>query len=197
MPENYKIYQHNPPHLFRSNAKYFITGSTYEKVKYLKSNDAKERLLGSIYKGFNDNHWEIEDWVILDNHYHLMVNAPGNAESLGDIIRDIHRFTALWVKKNMERSMECTNRVGACIDTVNALQKKIFHNYWDTCITYEKSYYARLHYIWYNPVKHGYVDDPIKWKFGSYYYRFAEEKDELKKIIDQYPCDRVKVKDDF
>ena len=41
--------------------------------------------------------------------------------------------------------------------------KKVFYNYWDTCITYENSYFTRLNYIWYNPVKHGYVDSPEKW----------------------------------
>ncbi len=90
MQEIYKTYKHNPPHLFRSNATYFITGSTYKKVHYMKSDEAKERLLSSIYKGFNDYGWEIEDWVILNNHYHLMVNAPENAETLSNVIRDIH-----------------------------------------------------------------------------------------------------------
>ncbi len=120
----------------------------------------------------------------------------------------------------MEYNMECIDRVNVdleCIEhlpnitkrrqgidtrtiTDGSLQKrqnKRFHNYWDTCITYKKSYYARLHYIWFNPVKHGYVDDPFKWKFGSYFYRFSDEKNEIRKIIDEYPCDKVKVYDDF
>ncbi len=77
------------------------------------------------------------------------------------------------------------------------LSKKKFHNYWDTCITFKKSYYARLNYIWFNPVKHGYVDDPIKWKFGSYYFRFKKEKQKLQNIKNKYPCDRININDNF
>lgn len=197
MSEKYKTYKHNPPHLFRSNAKYFITGSTYQKVPYLRSDRAKQRLLKSLFKGFTDYDWKIEDWVILNNHYHLMVEAPSNAETLSKIIRDTHKFTALWIKKNInlesKEYMECSDRVGT-------LHNKIFHNYWDTCITYENSYYARLNYIWSNPVKHGYVEDAAKWKFGSYYYRQQNSEDntrKLNKIIKNYLCDEVNVNDMF
>lgn len=113
MAEIYKTYQHNPPHLFRNNAKYFITGATNKKIKYLKSEKAKERLLKSIYKGFTDYGWTIEDWVILDNHYHIMVEAPEHAETLSRIIQDIHKFTAMWINKyvDVKNCMEDSDRV--------------------------------------------------------------------------------------
>ena len=137
MEEIYKEYQHNPPHLFRSGAKYIITGATYEKKHWLKSDEAKERLLKSIKKGFDQYGWTLEDWVILDNHYHLMGDAPDDATTLSLLIKDIHRFIALWIKKNVPESKDA---------------EIVMYNYWDTCITYEKSYFARLNYIWYNPV---------------------------------------------
>ncbi|MCK4640224.1 MAG: hypothetical protein KAU06_02700, partial [Candidatus Marinimicrobia bacterium] len=78
----YKTYKHNPPHLFRSNSKYFITGATYEHVHYMKSDEAKDIFLNYLFKSFEHYNWVIEDWVVLDNHYHLMANAPENAETL-------------------------------------------------------------------------------------------------------------------
>ena len=180
--EEYKEYKHNPPHLFRSNAKYFITGATYEKKYFLITNKAKARVFKSLYKGFNSLGWTLEDWVILHNHYHLMANAPENAETLSAIIRDIHKFTAMWLKKNIPKTKSV---------------EKIWWNYWDTCITYEKSYFARLNYIWFNPVKHKLVEKAEDWKFGSYYYRYRKEKEYLKKLKKKYPFDKVKVKDDF
>lgn len=195
-------------HLFRSNTKYFITGSTYQKVPYLRSERAKERILKLIFKGFTDYEWKIENWVILNHHYHLMVEAPLKADTLSDIIRDVHSFTALWIKKNInlksKEYMECINRVDASTDPLgtlhNSSQTKLFHNYWDTGVTYENSYYARLNYIWHNPVKHGYVEDSANWKFGSYYYRQQNSEDntgKLNKIIKNYPCDEVNVNDLF
>ncbi len=174
--EKYKTYPHNPPHLFRDDSKYFITASTYNRIHYFKTDQAKEKLRNSIFIEFSKNDWILEDLVILDNHYHLMADAKGNADKLSSIMREIHKFTALWIKKN------------------NALGKqaeKIWYNYWDTCITFENSYYTRINYIWFNPVKHGYVDDPKDWKFGSYYYRFKEKPEYMKKLIKKYPCDKL------
>lgn len=178
----YKTYPHNPPHLFIPNAKYFITGSTYKRVSYLKSDEAKWQLIISIQKAFKQYHWELEDWVILDNHYHLMGNAPDEVETLSKIINDVHKFNALWIKKNISES---------------AGVKKIWYNYWDTCITYETSYFARLNYIWYNPVKHGYIDNPEDWELGSYHQRIREVEDGIERIKREYPWDKLNLKDDF
>ncbi len=194
----YKTYKHNPPHLFRSNAKYFITGATYEHVRYMKSDEAKDIFLNYLFKSFEHYNWKIEDWVVLDNHYHLMANAPENAETLAQVINNVHRFSSGGIKSLDLECIDCVN--AAPTQSAHSIEhsiKKMFHNYWDTCITYENSYYARLHYLWYNPVKHGYVKYPLEWKYGSYYYRHHDEKEYLDKIMKLYPCDKVKVFDDF
>ena len=178
--EIYKLYKHNPPHLFRENAKYFITGAIYQKKPYLIEKRAKQRLIESLYKGFTDSHWNLEDWVILHNHYHLIVEAPKNADSLSGIMRDIHKFTAMWMKKNIVLTKKA---------------QKIWWNYWDICLSYENSYYARLNYIWHNPVKHGLIKKSEDWEFGSYYYRFKYEQEYLEKM--KYPFERIKVSDNF
>lgn len=190
MPDNFsmskeifKTYHHVPPHLYRPQAKYFITASTY-KSKRVLNDDAKDRLLNSMAKGCSHYGWILEDWVILDNHYHIMLEAPKSASSLSDLIRDIHRFTGLWIKKNIPDSSDLP---------------RVFQNYWDTCITYEKSYYARLNYIYYNPVKHGYVNNANDYPYSSYRTRIAEkgQRELLKLMKQKYPFDRINVKDDF
>jgi len=178
----YKTYPHNPPHLFLSDCKYFITAATFNKVRWFQQPEAKLHLLSSIQKGFGDFNWTLEDWVILDNHYHLMLQSPENPLDLPEIIREIHRFTAIWVKKNVAAAKQTG---------------QIWHNYWDKCLTFEKAYFARVNYIWYNPVKHGYVEDAAKWEFGSYAERISADEDYCKRFQATYPCDRVKEKDDF
>jgi putative transposase len=111
-----------------------------------------------------------------------MVNSPQDSSKLGSIIKDVHKFNALWIKKNVQFSKN---------------EKIIWYNYWDTCITYEKSYYSRLNYIWYNPVKHGYVENSEDWMHGSYYYRVKSEKEYLYAINRKYPFDRLKIDDDY
>jgi len=180
--EIYKIYKHNPPHLFKPESKYFVTAGTYKKKFLLKRDDAKERLLKSLFKGCEDFGFDLEDWVILDNHYHVMLSSENKEIFLDKLLREVHKFTALWIKKNVPEA---------------ANEEKIFYNYWDTCIDYEKSYYARLNYIYYNSVKHGYVENPEEYNFGSYYYRKDLKKDFFNKLKRDYPFDKINVKDDF
>ena len=110
-----------------------------------------------------------------------MINAPEDSTTLSQLVNNFHRFTTNWLSKH----------------NIKKVQDKYFHNYWDTCITYEKSYFSRLHYIWYNPVKHGYVGSPEKWKFDSFYFLYEEEMKEIEQIIKTYPIDRMKIDDDF
>jgi len=180
--EKYKKYEHNPPHLFIPNTKYFITGATYKKKYFLVSEKAKTCVFKSLNKGLNSSGWALEDWVILHNHYHVMVNSPENVESLSAIIRDIHKFTAMWIKKNVPKTLN---------------EDKIWWNYWDTCITYERSYYSRLNYLWNNPVKHGLVEKAEDWEYGSFYYRYQKGKEYIDNLRKEYPFDKVNVKDDF
>ncbi|HCN20061.1 MAG: hypothetical protein A3C38_00080 [Planctomycetes bacterium RIFCSPHIGHO2_02_FULL_50_42] len=179
--EVYKAYENNPPHLFRPCSKYMITGGTYMKRRHLIDPDSKEQLLLFILKGCQKYGWRLEDWVILDNHYHLMLESPENVDSLSRFINAIHRFTSIWIRKN--KAVEAT--------------KKIFHNYWDSCISYERSYFARKNYIYFNPVKHGYVSHPRDYPFGSYSYRYQKYSEELEDLQYKYPCDRINVRDDF
>src|SRR3989338_3170324 len=151
--EEYKTYLHTPPHLYRPGAKYFITASTVKKLRLLDDN-AKERLLISLLKSCNNHGWKLEDWVILDNHYHIMLNAPEDEVSLSRFVAEYHKFTAMFIKKNNPEAAHLA---------------KIFNNYWDTCISYERSYYARLNYIYCNPVKHGYLQRAEDYTWGIFY----------------------------
>ena len=117
--EIYKIYKHNPPHLFKPNSKHFITAGIYKNRFLLKNDEPKKRLLKSLYKGCEDFGFNLEDWVILANHYHLMLNIKGKEIFLSELIKEVHRFTALWIRKNVPEAE----------DTL-----KIFYNYWDTCL---------------------------------------------------------------
>jgi len=167
--------------LFRANAKYFITASTLDKYPYLKTDSAKDAALTYLTKSLEHYEWKLEDWVILDNHIHMMTDVQKNAETLSEVMKNFHRFTANWLYRN----------------NIKRIKDKYFHNYWDTCIDYENSYFARINYIWCNPVKHGYVESPEKWKYSSYYYRFQTNEEELEEIKKKYPFNKIEIDDDF
>lgn len=180
MTEEYKTYKHSPPHFFKDNQVYMITASTYKKLPLLTDDSIKLFLLDLILNKFNKYHWRIDAYVILNNHYHLLVQALSNAQSLPKIIREIHKFSAIEINRQRSRSVH-----------------KVWWNYWDTLITYEKSYYARLNYIHFNPVKHGYVEDPINYSFSSYKSFYDSDPETALSVHKIYPFDKVKIKDDF
>jgi putative transposase len=104
-----------------------------------------------------------------------MLDSQGNASLLPSIIRDIHKFTALWINKH---------------DGMPG--RKIWFNYWDKCITFEKSYFARLNYLWYNPIKHDICKNAEDYLFGSFRSRYFEEQDYIENLKSEYPWENVK-----
>jgi len=181
MIETYKTYSHTPPHLYRPGAKYFITASTFRKKK-LFDDKAKEKLFSSLLKSCKNNGWELEDWVILDNHYHMMLTAPQDKMNLSKFIAEYHKFTAIFIKKNNPEAISLP---------------RIFDNYWDACISYEKSYYARLNYIYYNPVKHGCTQKAEDYIWGSLYTRYRDNKVYIERLRKELPFDKIDIEDDY
>ena len=88
-----------------------------------------------------------------------MVESSENPSSLTKFTASCHKFTA--------RQWN---------DEENASGRKVWWNYWDTCIRSEKDYDNRLRYIFWNPVKHGLVENPDDYPFSSY-KDFLEQSD--------------------
>jgi len=79
----------------------------------------------------------------------------------------------------------------------NLSGRKVWFQYWDTCLTYEKSYYARLNYVMNNPVCHGLVSVASAYKFCSAgWFESAADQGSLNKVK-SFQYDQVKVQDEF
>jgi putative transposase len=178
--EIYKTYPHNPPHLFRPCAIYMVTGGTMYKKHFLDTDGKKASFLNTLFERTQLWGWDLEAWAVMGNHYHWVAQAPANADSLVSVIRSVHSINA-----------KATNQADGTPG------RQVWYNYWDSCIDYETSYWARLHYVHTNPVKHGLVKDAIDYPFCS--YRWFLEKAEAnfcQQVLNQ-PFDQVKVVDDF
>ena len=98
--------------------------------------------------------WTLEAWAILSNHYHLIGHSPqrpDGAESLRDMIRKLHSLTT--------RELNCReNQAG---------RTRLWQNFRETCLTHQRSYLARLHYVHQNAVHHKLVAVGSDWKWCS------------------------------
>ena len=180
MESIYKVYPHNPPHYFVPNTMYIVTGSILYKQRLLFGDEHKALVLGILLERAAHWGWEMEAWSILENHYHFIGRAPENALTLEKLIRQLHSKSAVELNK---------------LDKTPG--RKVWYNYWDTCITHETSYYARLHYVHLNPVKHGLAQNAEDYPFCSYRW-FLEKADEsFQGMVMNQPIDRVDIFDDF
>lgn len=180
MEDIYKPYPHNPPHYFVSNAMYIVTGAILYNQHFLIDDKRKTLICETLFERASHWGWELEAWVVLENHYHFIGQAPENALTLEKLIRQFHSKSAVEL-----------NRLD------KTLGRKVWHNYWDTCITLETSYYARLHYVYLNPVKHGLVENAEDYPFCSYRWFLEKADDDFQEMVMNQPIDRLDVFDDF
>jgi putative transposase len=180
MDDIYKTYLHNPPHYFVPNAMYIVTGAVLYNQHLLHDNIRKSLFWEILLERVLYWKWELEAWAILENHYHFIARAPENPLTLEALIRQTHSKTAVEL-----------NRLD------KAPGRKVWHNYWDTCITFETSYHARLHYVHLNPVKHELVENAEEYPFCSYRWFLEKANNDFQNTVMNQPMDRVDVVDDF
>jgi putative transposase len=177
----YKPYAHAPGHLFRAGGVYFVTAATYDHAHHLHNDHRKRQWQDALGFVARREHWRLGAWVVLSNHYHILLHAPASgAARLPHLLRDMHKFLAHdW------------NR------TDGAAGRAVWRNYWDTCIDSERSYYARVNYVHWNPVKHGLVTDPLAYAFSSYRLFVAMDSAQVQQMESQYPWDQLRFPDDY
>ena len=147
----FKKAPHNPPHLFLPNTLYMLTASIYQSESLMQTPKRKAQWIESFLKSAQIYNWQNTAWVVLNNHYHAIVQSPEEAKTLSKFIASHHKHTAhLWNEE----------------DQLNG--RKIWWNYWDTCIRSESDYHNRLRYIFWNPVKHGLVEKAEEYPFSNY-----------------------------
>ena len=173
-------WHHAPPHEFIPNSIYMVTAATHHKVPLFDTPEALDYLLNTIHAECQRFGWIPEAWAVFNNHYHLVARGPDQATSLPGLVRSIHSRTAQWINKRDDQA-----------------GRKVWFNYWDTCLTYQRSYLARLNYVHSNPVKHGLVPAAEQYKWCSMDWFLRESNPAFRKTVLSFKTDTVKVPDDF
>ncbi|HOZ47839.1 MAG TPA: transposase [Candidatus Hydrogenedentes bacterium] len=171
---------HSPSHLFEPGSAYIATAGTYGKKHILNSPERKTLVLSALFEQAQAFGWLLEAWAVLSNHYHFVAHAPDDADTLKRMIQALHSTTA---------------RVLNAED--NAPGRTVWFQYRDTCLTNQKSYLARLHYVHTNPAKHGVVAAAENYPWCSMSWFQREAKPAFCRTVLSFKCDRVSVYDDF
>jgi putative transposase len=141
---------HHPPHLFIDDSWYFITARTVDGQPFIRKDHHKNLWLKTIAALSAKMNIKLTAWVVLDNHYHMLVFL-NDALQLPNLIRRLHGSISYQINKYDQSP-----------------GRQIWYNYWDRTIRNEEELWTKFNYIHYNPVKHGYVKDPGDWVFSTY-----------------------------
>ncbi len=171
---------HRPAHLFQPDGVYMVTAGTVEKAPLFRGAERLRVLQGELFAAATTYDWRLQAWAIFANHYHFVAEAPADARTLTPLIQRLHSATARW----------CNRRDGQ-------RGRQVWYQYWDTCICFEASYYARLNYVHNNPVQHGIVDAPQRYEFCSAAQFAAHADHGLYERLRAQRYDTLKVPDDF
>jgi hypothetical protein len=76
-------------------------------------------------------------------------------------------------------------------------RRKVWHNFWDTKLTYQKSYLARLNYVHQNAVKHGLVPvaNQYQWCSARWFEQIASPA--MVRSIYRFKIDQLSIRDNF
>jgi len=170
---------HAPLHRFNDAGIYFITGATLHKQHFYRSPAALDLLQELLFSLARRYFCELQAWTLFSNHYHLVL--------VSDLGEAVHAMLARFHSD----AAKALNR----LDGVNG--RRIWYQFRDTQLTFEKSWLARLKYTHENAVKHRIVADARNYRWCSAGWFEENARPSLVATLRGVKIDRVNVYDDF
>jgi putative transposase len=175
-----KDWPHAPIHRINSDGIYMVTGATLYKEHLFPTEeklDLLERELLSLAKKYE---WQLEAWAVFVNHYHIVARSCDKTRPLEKFLKHLHSNTARQVNQLDDSS-----------------GRQVWFNFWETELTFERSYLARLHYVHQNAVKHGLVNvaSQYPWCSAAWFERTAAPS--AVKTIYGFKIDTLNIDDDY
>ena len=122
----------------------------------------------------------LQAWAFFPNHYHLVIGFEKTTVKHSDFLGHLHRELAIRL-----------NRMD------NTPGRRVMYEFWDTRLTFEKSWLARLNYVHQNAVKHGLVAVADQYPWCSAPWFETNARPSFVKSVYSFKTDRLKVPDDF
>ncbi|MEM1297223.1 MAG: hypothetical protein AAGH89_17795 [Verrucomicrobiota bacterium] len=174
---------HAPLHQLQESGTYFVTAGTYLKEHFFGSRKRLRMVQERFLKDAAHFGWQLEAWAIFSNHYHFVAHSPedqDDAASLPKFLSTFHGQTAQVLNQ---------------WDSTPG--RRVWYNYRESLLTYEKSYFARLNYTHNNPVHHDLVAvaNQYPWCSAAWFERKASPAQV--DTIYGFKIDQLNVYDDF
>ncbi len=143
----YKIYEPTHPH--------FVTCTILNWLPIFTRKESVDILLDSLRYLQKEENLKLYAYVILENHIHLIVQSSDVAKSM----RHFKSFTAQTLLKQFQFYKKAHK-----VDKTYQLWQE---GYQPKLIQTDAMMINKIQYIHENPVKRGYVDNAIHWRYSS------------------------------
>jgi len=170
---------HAPIHRLGQSGAYIVTAGTYRKDYFFGESERLDYLTKALLVLAREYGWRLQAWAVFSNHYHFVAEAE-RASSLVRFLRYLHSISAKYV-----------NRLDG------APGRQVWHQYWDTHLTYHESFLARLNYVHTNPVRHGLVlnAELYRWCSAAWFAQAAPPS--FHAAVMGFRSDKIAVPDDY
>ncbi len=171
---------HAPLHRLSEHGTYIVTAGTLQKEHLFRGPERLDLLETQLLALARQHGLHLEAWAVFSNHYHFVGHSTETGEQVRQLLSHLHTTTA----------SELNTRDGTP-------RRTVWHNFWDTQLTFEKSYLARLNYVHQNPVKHGLVPvaNQYPWCSAAWFERTAAPSQV--KTIYSFKTDKLRVLDEY
>ncbi len=171
---------HAPAHHFTPRGVYMLTAGTFHKEPLFDTPDRLDLVLGLIFQHATEAGIALQAWAVLSNHYHLVASFEHATLS--------HRRWITRLHAAIGRELNARDA---------APGRRVMYQFWDTELTFEKSWLARLHYVHHNPVHHGVVPVARDYAWCSARWFETNASAAFVKSVCSFKLDRIRVSDDF
>ena len=142
---------HAPLHRFcDAPSTYFVTAATYLKQHFYRSRASLDALQEHIFLLAQDYSCWLQAWSIFSNHYHLVASAERGGQYLREMLARLHSEEAIAINARDQAKV-----------------RKVWFQFRETQLTYERSWMARLRYTHENAVHHGLVLNAANYRWCS------------------------------
>ncbi len=171
-----------PLHYRVTQGIFMVTSGTYLKERFFNDSRKLRMLERAFLEIAHKYEWHLQAWAFFQNHYHFVQAKEDNDNqtTLDNFMEELHGRTSRTVNK---------------VDGTSG--RKVWHNYWETALTFQASYYARLNYVHQNAVKHGLVAAASQYPYCSAAWFEATASNSDVATIYSFGTDRLDIPDDF
>ena len=150
----------NYKRIFIDNYSYFITVVTHQRNPILIDNI--ELLRKAFAHSKTQYSYQIHAIVILPEHFHMII-TPQYAKEYPKILSAIKRYFSRHCQEHYY------HHLSQSISRENRGLKPIWQKrFYEHTIRDAKDMHEKMQYIYQNPCKHQYTDDPKKWTYSSF-----------------------------